>query len=224
VKRKAAAATKRSEERARVRLDVDERRAMLVDLGLSEFGTRSYGEVSIDLIAKTAGISKGLLYHYFPTKRAYYLACVREAARRLLVQLGAFPPDLSPFERLLWGIDAYLEYVRARGRAYATLMRNAVGLDPEIGAVVDDTRATLLQAVTGDLVALFPAANGGIPELLRLSLHGWIGMAEAMSIAWVEACVDADTKKGAPPPPTATAIREVLAKTLVTLVDRSLQR
>src|SRR5690242_4164925 len=75
------------EARARVRLDVDERRAQLVALGLAEFGTRTYDDVSIDLIAQAAGISKGLLYHYFPTKRAFYVACVREAAARLLARM-----------------------------------------------------------------------------------------------------------------------------------------
>src|SRR5262249_47381912 len=72
-------AKRAKEPRSRVRLDVDARRAQLVDLGLTEFGTRTYDEVSIDRIAQMAGISKGLLYHYFPTKRAFYVACVREA-------------------------------------------------------------------------------------------------------------------------------------------------
>jgi AcrR family transcriptional regulator len=54
----------------RTRLDVDERRTQLVELGLEHFGERAYDDVSIDAIAEAAGISKGLLYHYFPTKRA----------------------------------------------------------------------------------------------------------------------------------------------------------
>ena len=58
----------------RARLLVDERRAQLLSLGLQLFGERSYDEVSIDELAREAQISKGLLYHYFPTKRDLYVA------------------------------------------------------------------------------------------------------------------------------------------------------
>ena len=70
----------------RARLDVDERRRQLVELGLDLFGSRSYDEVSIDELAAAAGISKGLLYHYFPTKRDFYVATVREAAAQLVAR------------------------------------------------------------------------------------------------------------------------------------------
>src|ERR1700744_5928949 len=98
----------------RVRLDVDERRSQLVALGIEEFGSRPYDEVSIDAVAQTAGISKGLVYHYFPTKRAFYIACVREGATRIVQSIDA-PADGSPFEQLRAAIDRYLEYVRVHG-------------------------------------------------------------------------------------------------------------
>src|SRR4051812_45882941 len=68
----------------RARLDVDERRAQLLSLGLERFSERSYDEVSIDDLARAAGISKGLLYHYFPTKRDFYIAALAQAAEQLL--------------------------------------------------------------------------------------------------------------------------------------------
>jgi AcrR family transcriptional regulator len=66
--------------RERARLQVDERRTQLLELGLRLFTDRSYDELSIDDIARAAGISKGLLYHYFPSKRDYYVEVVRRAA------------------------------------------------------------------------------------------------------------------------------------------------
>ena len=71
-------------------LDMDSRRAQLLELGLRLFGTRAYDEVSIDDIAQAANISKGLLYHYFGGKRAFYVAVVSDAARRLV---AAIDPD-----------------------------------------------------------------------------------------------------------------------------------
>src|SRR5258706_14546667 len=93
----------RDSREPRVRLDVDERRAQLVELGLAHFGERAYDDVSIDAIADAAGISKGLLYHYFPTKRAYYAATVKEAAARLVASTDT-DDSAPPLERLHAGL------------------------------------------------------------------------------------------------------------------------
>jgi AcrR family transcriptional regulator len=50
------------------------------------FSERSYDEVSIDDLARSAGISKGLLYHYFPTKRDFYVAALNQSSSDLLAQ------------------------------------------------------------------------------------------------------------------------------------------
>ena len=64
----------------RIRLDNDERRAQLLTLARQAFSDRSYDDVSIDDLAREAKISKGLLYHYFPTKRDLYVAGLHEIA------------------------------------------------------------------------------------------------------------------------------------------------
>ena len=198
--------------RARVRLDVEERRAQLVDLGLAEFGDKTYDDVSIDHIATRAGISKGLLYHYFPTKKAFYVACIREAAARLLRRVNEVPLDGPPLDSMNARVDAYLEYVRARGPAYSHLMRSGTGIDREIGVIVDETRTALLAQITEGLAIVLPAAKR--TPLVTVALQGWVGMAEAASIAWVEACV-ADP---ATAPPTS-AVRELLTRAFVAMLQ-----
>ena len=91
----------------RERLDTDARRAQLLALGLEVFARQPYDEVSIEDLAERAAISKGLLYHYFPTKRDYYAAVVREAARQL-VTLTDLPEAMPPAQRLLEGLSRYL--------------------------------------------------------------------------------------------------------------------
>src|SRR5687768_404579 len=198
----AAAAAKRR-KLTRLRLETDERRKQLVELGLEWFGAKAYDEVSIDDIAQAAGISKGLLYHYFPTKRAFYVACVRSAAAHLLAMTET-PEDTPPLERLTRGLDTYLEYVRAHGPAYATLMRSGAAVDPEAVVIVDETRATFLERITQGM------GTGGSVDLssplLRIALVGWVGLAEAASLKWVEACIEASAPgfTGKPPPPAST--------------------
>lgn len=163
----------------RSRLEVDERRAQLVRLGLDLFATRTYDEVSIDELARAAGVSKGLLYHYFPTKRDFYIATVRDASRQLL-ELTATPDTDAPLDRLRVGLDAYLDYVVAHAPAYAALLRGGIGVDPEVGAIVDETRMLLCDRLLR-----------GMPEtpvtpLVRTALRGWIGFCEATSLEWLD--------------------------------------
>src|SRR3954471_3944242 len=97
--RAAAAATPRAPKR-RIRLDNDERRAQLLTLARKAFSDRSYDDVSIDDLARELKISKGLLYHYFPTKRDLYVAGLREIAEELIERCTNIPADLPPIERV----------------------------------------------------------------------------------------------------------------------------
>lgn len=163
----------------RTRLDVDARRAQLIALGLEVFSGRAYDEVSIDEIARSAGISKGLLYHYFSTKRGFYVAAIREAARRLVEETRTDPND-SPLARLHAGLDAYLSYVARHGPAYAALLRGGIGSDPEVAGIVEETRALMLGRMMEDL----PVAKRS--AFVRAMLRGWVGFVEAAALDWIE--------------------------------------
>lgn len=164
-------------KRPRERLLTGDRRAQLIAMGLEAFGARSYDEVSIDDLARAAGISKGLLYHYFRTKRAFYVAAVTEAARRLLEETET-DATLPPLERAVRGLSAYLTFVERHGTAYVTLMRGGVGFDAEVMRVVEGTRAKLIERVL--------EARGAEDPATRLAIRGWIGFVEATSLEWVE--------------------------------------
>jgi AcrR family transcriptional regulator len=163
----------------RARLEVDERRAQLVTLGIDLFAAHAYDEVSIDELARAAGISKGLLYHYFPTKRDFYIATVQEAARQLL-ELTATSEELPPLDRLRGGLDAYLDYVDAHAPAYSALMRGGVGSDPEVARVIDDTRTKMCDRLLLELPDVTPT------PLIRTAVRGWLGFCEATSLDWLE--------------------------------------
>src|ERR1700752_3208113 len=87
--RKLVRAALAARPRRRVRLDNDERRAQLLALARKAFSDRSYDEVSIDDLAREARISKGLLYHYFPTKRDLYVAGLAQIADELMDKCAA---------------------------------------------------------------------------------------------------------------------------------------
>lgn len=173
----------------RVRLDLDERRAQLVALALSVFSKHTYDQVSIEDFARQAKISKGLVYHYFPTKRHLYVAGLREAARQLMeaVEPSAAPllPQLeslrdASFDLVRQALDAYFDFVDSRGPAFVALMRGGIGSDPEIARVVEGTRLQLTQRI------LKQAPKELDRPIVRAALRGWIGFVEAASIRWLE--------------------------------------
>jgi AcrR family transcriptional regulator len=164
----------------RVRRLSDERREELLRAGVELFSARSYDEVSIDEIAGAVGISRGLLYHYFPSKRDFYVAGLRRAADDLLEAVE--PAAREPVgDRLTAGIDAYLGYVETHARGFVSLMRGGIGSDSEVRAIVDGVRETL---TAGVLEGLREAGVSG--PLLRLAVRGWIGFVEAVSLEWIE--------------------------------------
>src|SRR3989442_8847580 len=104
----------------RVRLDPEARRAQLVQLGLQMLAGRPLDQLPVDEIAAAAGISRGLLFHYFPTKRDFGLAVARAAALHLLEQADP-DPSLNPLERLRQGLDAFVPFVQRNRELYLAL-------------------------------------------------------------------------------------------------------
>lgn len=171
-----AASSKTARERAR--LQVDERRSQLLDLGLQLFTDHTYDELSVDDIARAAGISKGLLYHYFPSKRDFYVEVVRRAAGHLVERTVAAGVDASP-DSLLHGLDAYLDFVEQHARSFTAVMRGGVGSDAEVQAIVESVRAAIGDRIMDRLGVSDP------PPLLRAAMRGWIGFVEAASLDWL---------------------------------------
>ena len=175
---------RRAARRARVRLDTDARRAQLLELGMKIFADRTYDEVSIDDLAKAAGISKGLLYHYFPTKRDLYLEGLRHTSNELLQRLDVSKLDLPPIERIRVGIDNYLTFVSERANSYIALMRGGIGSDPEVLRIIEGSREELVERMfTGEGSPL--AGGDHRTPLARTVLRGWIGFCEAASLDWL---------------------------------------
>ena len=167
--------------RRRIRLDNDERRAQLLQLARKAFSDRSYDDVSIDDLAREAKISKGLLYHYFPTKRDLYVAGLHEIAEELVQRVVSIPPDLAPIERVRAGLDAYLDHISQHSRAYVSLMRGGIGSDPEVAAVVEGVRKRLAD----NLLEQTPFAQMLSKDVrFHTAVRGWIGFVEGATIDW----------------------------------------
>lgn len=155
------------------------RRQRLIEIGLDLFGHRSYEEISIDDIAATADISKGLLYYYFPTKHDFYVAVVEYAAQQMLNETES-DAALEPAQRLRSSLRAYFSYVDRHAKAYVALLRGGVGIDARVAAITDSVRQVYIQRVTDIIRSEHPPT-----PRQRIAIDGWVGFVEAISIAWL---------------------------------------
>ena len=170
----------KSKPQDRLRLATDARRGQLLELGKRLFNERPFDEISIDDIAAEAKISKGLLYHYFPSKKDFYVATVRAAAEDMVARTRP-PEGLEAAEKLERGLDAYLDFVELHAGAYRALMRGGASVDDSIADIVEETRATFARRIAEE------GLNLSEPRpVVRIALRAWLGFVEAASLDWLE--------------------------------------
>jgi AcrR family transcriptional regulator len=189
----------------RVRLDLDKRRAQLLELGIDLFSKHAYEDISIDEVAEIAGISKGLLYHYFSGKREFYVETLRAASRRL--QLLTIPdPGLPPAAQLRAAIDAHLRYIQEHGAVYNAVYRSGVSIAPEVRDLLEEHREVIMRYFLQTI---------GTPKprpLLRTAIRAWIAMVEGASLDWI-----------ADPTVTRDELRELLVVGYAALLAKAME-
>jgi AcrR family transcriptional regulator len=164
----------RSPATATRRLPRDERRRQLLGIGLRKLVERPIQDVSIDEVAAEAGISRGLLFHYFPTKNAFHQEVVAAAGRRVLRNVAP-DKDGNPAERLAQFVERFVLQVDRRRDRYLALVygRAAATLDIEgIAGTLRQAMATLVIDIAGLNGAALPV------------VHGWVAYVEDRALLW----------------------------------------
>lgn len=157
----------------RSRLSPEDRRAQLLALGAELFAALPYDEVHIEDVAEQAGVSRGLMYHYFPTKRAFFAALVREGAARMAADTEP-DTDLEPVDQLLSGVRRYLEHVRQHRNITRAIHRGAASADAEVQLVIEESTQLFEDRI---VAVLEPSGRGS--ELLGIAIRSWVMMLRA---------------------------------------------
>ncbi|GHD58645.1 MULTISPECIES: TetR/AcrR family transcriptional regulator [Streptomyces] len=172
-------------ERTRRRLSTEERREQLLSVGARLFSESPYDEVWIEQVAEIAGVSRGLLYHYFPTKRDFFAAVVERESERML-RLTAAVPGIPVREQLSAGLDTFLAYVEAHAHGFRAFHRADAAGDQAVRRVYQRALAAQEQQILAALDA-DPDVPGGIedrPEL-RIAVRGWLAFTTAVCLEWL---------------------------------------
>jgi AcrR family transcriptional regulator len=166
-------------EPAYTRLHVDERRRQLLDEGARLFAMYSYADLSMARIAREAGISKALLYHYFPSKQEFFLATLQQGADEIARRTEP-DPNLPPFEALAGSVEGYLGWIEDNEPAYRRLMEGA-GSVPEVKSLVDGIR-------DATSARILDALGGGDPPFpqIRAAVRAWLWFMDGAILDWLE--------------------------------------
>ncbi len=150
-------------------------------MGAEVFGKRPYDEVRIDEIAERAGVSRALMYHYFPDKRAFFAAVVKDEADRLYETTNQCTrqPALTMFEEVRLGVLAYFAWheqnPEAAWAAYVGLGRS----DPVLLGIDDEAKNRQLDHIMTRIGEVVPRIPGrtlepDVERDLRVIINGWI--------------------------------------------------
>ena len=164
----------------RARLTPVERRAQLIATGVNFLAEHSLDELTMDVLAQHAGVSRPLLFHYFDTRQGMHLAVVTTARDSLL--LASEPrDDLEPRARIRDTLLRITEFVRQHQGTFHSLVRGIASGDPAVRRVVDESRDLNAERLLDAFIELGTADTPG----LRVALRAWVSFTEETLISLV---------------------------------------
>jgi len=129
-----------------------ERRAQLLDVARRMFGTSGYHQVSMDAVAREAGVTKPILYDHFPSKRDLYLALLDADLTVLHERVrAALDAPTGNRERIRSSFQAYFDFVDEHAEGFQLLMQETVGAEDDFRLYVEAFRVRILSEVA-DLI------------------------------------------------------------------------
>jgi len=161
---------------SRRRLSADERREQLLDAALALAAGGDIAAISVVEVAAHAGVSEGLLYHYFSTKQALVVAAVRRAADAFIADLRSAAVG-PPLARLAAGLGAYLDHVQSQPTGWRALLHANTADLAAIGAEVEQESLRL---------ALDALDIAEPTSVLQVALAGWAQLERSVCLGWLE--------------------------------------
>jgi AcrR family transcriptional regulator len=164
-----------------------QRREQLIDAALEVILDRGYGGVSIEAIAREAGITRPVVYDHFPNLNRLLHAVIEREERIALEQLAAVVPedpgDHEPGELLAAGLTRFLEAVTSRPATWRIILLPLEGTPAIVRDHVEVNRARVLariEALVGWATDRSEAPHGLDVELTARSIRDWSEQAGRM--------------------------------------------
>lgn len=163
----------------RTRMNSEQRREQLLTIGAELFARRPHDDVSIEEVADLAHISVGLLYHYFPSKRAFFLGVVENESAQLM-DAATPDPSLAPLDQLKAGVRVYIDYAERNPDGFRVAQRAAL-TDHELLRIHEGRGATHRDRILAGLGTV-----GAVPCETSIAVTGWLAFVPAAILGWLD--------------------------------------
>ncbi|MFJ8045943.1 TetR/AcrR family transcriptional regulator [Kitasatospora sp. NPDC096147] len=164
------------------RLSADQRRRQILESARELVHTDGLEKLSVETAARSAGVSPGLLFHYFGSQRGFRAAVVQLVADELLGQVAP-DPALSGAEQLRGGIERFVSFVGRHPSLYLAVVRQVDrGGTGAMATLHRDLRARFAEWI---LAALVEAGTPRTPAV-GASVHGWLAYMEELLVGWLD--------------------------------------
>jgi AcrR family transcriptional regulator len=168
----------------RMRLAIDARREQLLRAGVDLLRTRTPDEISVDDLARSAGTSRGLLYHYFEDKDAFVVAVLERASDELRQALRS-DHQLGSRERIEAAIDGFIGFAEAHAAGFRAVLTGGVA-NRKVAALIKQTRERDLDAfVAGVAATTADPTAARRSRVLRTALHAHMHFMEGAVLRWL---------------------------------------
>jgi AcrR family transcriptional regulator len=162
------------------RLDPAQRREQILDAANALFAERAYDEVSIEDIASAAGVTRGLVHHYFGGRKEVYIALLERLGAQREDELRP-PAGRSARARVADTVSRWLDWTEANHTIWlATIAHGEDIADPDVRRVVAD--------LVRRAVAILAAHHADIAQdtpRLRYALECWTALNRAATRRWL---------------------------------------
>jgi AcrR family transcriptional regulator len=160
-------------------MNTEDRRAQLLAIGAELFAGRPHDDVSIEEVADIAQVSAGLLYHYFPSKRAFFLAVVENESAKLL-HAATPDPSLPPLDQLKAGVDVYIGYAERHPDGFRVAQRAAL-TDNDLLRIHEGRGAAHRDRILNGLGMVTT-----VDDETSIAVTGWLAFVPAAILAWLD--------------------------------------
>lgn len=144
------------------------------------FAERPFDDVWVEEIAEAAGVSRGLVYHYFPNKQEFFTAIIGNGLRDSF-ELSTPDPDAPPHRWLLDGIDRIFTYAAENANIFRTIYLSKHMLGEEVISAIRAGREL-------QLVRICEFVTPGDPptDTMRTAMEGWSAMLDSLLLDWLD--------------------------------------
>ena len=160
---------------ARRRVSPEDRQDELLDATVRVFERHEFQDVNVTAIAKEAGISMGLLYHYYPDCQALFVAAFERLARNV-VRACLAGANGDGFRFVRSSLEAYFDYATRHPATVRVILRPA-----RVAAGLEGMNDQLNEQMATLLTRVLSLDSGDVNA--AVGLRAWLAYVDASILA-----------------------------------------